>query len=366
MKACIVKLQRKEESSNVDHILEGLSPYFSSFYLIASNFSGPYPSDKNHGKDRLEMQQMNGIFSYIIKQFVIVYELYKNRHQFDIVIFHTGGMALSPSFLLLRILQIPTILIVTGSSSRSNASDFYLIALRFLELLSLLLSSRIITYSNHCISEFDLKPFSYKTSVMPTHHLDMSKFDIKSDIKERDNVIGFVGRLGNEKGILNLVQSVPYLDNNKIDKIVIVGGGALESEIKEYIKENDPNIDIELKGWVPRGEVPDYLNSFKLLILPSKIEGLPMTLLQAMACGTPPIATPVGAIPDVITHGENGYILSSNDPKSISDSCNNLITNTDSLRSVSINARKYVEQEFSEEMAQERWGRVLATIYNGD
>lgn len=364
MKACIVKLQRKEESSNVDHIIEGLNPYFSDFYLIASNYSGPYPSQEDHGKNHPKIQQMNDILSYMLKQVIIVYELYKNRTQFDIVIFHTGGMALSPSFMLLRILRIPTILIVTGSSSRSNASGFSLIVLRFLELLSLLLSNKIITYSKHCISEFDLGPFSYKTSVMPTHHLDINKFNIRSNIEERDNVIGFVGRLGKEKGILNLVQSVEYLDCDKVDKVIIVGGGNLEQNIQEYIKESEFSIDIELKGWVPREEIPDYLNTFKLLILPSKIEGLPMTLLQAMACGTPPLATPVGAIPDVITHGNTGYILPNNDPESIADNCNKLITNTSELELVSIRSRKYIEQNFTKEMAKERWKRVLIDIYN--
>lgn len=364
MKACIVKLQRKKESSNVDHIVEGLKPYFSGFYLIASNYSGPYPIDKKHRKNHDPIHRLNSILSYIFKQLIILYELYKNRNEFDIVIFHTGGMALSPSFLLLRILQIPTILIVTGSSSRSNASGFYLITLRLLELTSLLFSNRIITYSDNCISEFDLELFIYKTDIMPTHHLDINKFRNKCSIHRRDNIIGFVGRLGQEKGVLNLIRATEYLDNGKIDKIVIVGGGDLETEIRRYIKKHHPDIDIELSGWVPREEIPDYLNSFKLLVLPSKIEGLPMTLLQAMACGTPPIATPVGAIPDVITHRENGYLLPDNNPKSIANSCNEIIDNTDELEFVSDNARNQIEQDFSKEMAQERWGRVLANMYS--
>jgi len=74
---------------------------------------------------------------------------------------------------------------------------------------------------------------------------------------------------------------------------------------------------ILLPHLVGRFEMPAYLNKLKLLIIPSSSEGVPTILLEAMTCGTPALATPVGGIPDILKDGENGFILPDNSPRSI-------------------------------------------------
>jgi len=102
----------------------------------------------------------------------------------------------------------------------------------------------------------------------------------------------------------------------EVMRITIIGGnGPLSKVIDEKIKKYSENVT--LVGWIPHEKLPEYLNELKLLVLPSYTEGLPTIVLEAMACGTPVLATPVGGIPDVIKEGKTGFILENNSPECI-------------------------------------------------
>jgi len=71
---------------------------------------------------------------------------------------------------------------------------------------------------------------------------------------------------------------------------------------------------VDIPGWISQVDLAKYLNTLRLLVLPSSTEGLPNILLEAIACGTPVVSTPVGAIPDIIQDDENGFIMDNNSP----------------------------------------------------
>ena len=105
----------------------------------------------------------------------------------------------------------------------------------------------------------------------------------------------------------------------------------------------------------------DYLNELKLLVLPSYTEGLPNIMLEAMACGTPVLATPVGAIPDVIKDGETGFIMENNSPERIAENVIRAL-NDSNLDIIVKNARELVEKDFTYEAAVERYRKILGSI----
>jgi glycosyltransferase involved in cell wall biosynthesis len=100
----------------------------------------------------------------------------------------------------------------------------------------------------------------------------------------------------------------------------------------------------------------------KLLVLPSYTEGLPNIVLEAMACGTVVLATPVGAIPDIIKDGETGFLLKSNDPKHIAERILELLNKPELLDKVSINAYNYVRKNFSYEKTLDAWRKILSEL----
>jgi glycosyltransferase involved in cell wall biosynthesis len=183
-----------------------------------------------------------------------------------------------------------------------------------------MLSDRIICYSGNFVQEYGLKRYVNKISIAPKHFLDFTKFKIKKEFYKRRNLIGYIGRLSEEKGVINLVNAIPQVLKQYPNlEFLIIGDGQLRGTLQKIIKRNNLHEKVKVLGWIPYESIPDYLNELKLLVLPSYTEGLPNAVLEAMACGTIVLATPVGSIPAVIKDGENGFLMKDNSPKCIAD-----------------------------------------------
>jgi glycosyltransferase involved in cell wall biosynthesis len=117
----------------------------------------------------------------------------------------------------------------------------------------------------------------------------------------------------------------------------------------------------ELPGWISHDDLPGYLNQLRLLVLPSYTEGLPNIMLEAMACGTPVLATPVGAIPDVIRDGKTGFIMENNSPECIAENVARALASPD-LEEIAEAGRRFVEENFTFEKVVGKWKRLLQEI----
>ena len=142
-------------------------------------------------------------------------------------------------------------------------------------------------------------------------------------------------------------------------KFLIGCDGQLRGQVEE--DANKLNNKAKFVGWIPHDELPEYLNVLKLLVLPSYTEGLPNIMLEAMACGTPVLATPVGGVPDVINDGETGFIMEDNSPASIAENVIRALNPPD-FEEIAQNARALVEREFTYEKAVERYRNILDSL----
>lgn len=130
----------------------------------------------------------------------------------------------------------------------------------------------------------------------------------------------FLGRLGERKGIFDLLEAIRIV-KNKTDnqsKFYLAGDGELD-KVKNYIKKYKLKDDIFLLGWVSPDERRNLLLENHALILPSYNEGLPMAILEAMSYGKAIISTPVGGIPEVVKDGENGLLVKPGDIESLAN-----------------------------------------------
>jgi len=224
---------------------------------------------------------------------------------------------------------------------------------------NMMLSNKIIVYSKSIIKERGLEQFQAKIFFAPEHFIDLGLFNARKKISERTCLVGYIGRLSEEKGVLNFVKAIPGIIDAKKDVTFLVGGdGHLANEVKSLLVGNNIQAKVKMVGWISHEDLSAYLNELTLLVLPSFTEGLPNIMLEAMACGTPVLASSVGAIPDVIIDGENGFLLSNNSTENMVSRIMEIINRTD-LQNISNNARKTIEEEFSYRDAVKKFSNIL-------
>ena len=164
----------------------------------------------------------------------------------------------------------------------------------------------------------------------------------------------FLGLLGKNKGIYDLLECIR---DHKVEfqgklKLYIGGNGEIE-HVKQLIKEYGIADIVIFEGWVSGDKKIELLNKSDAYILPSYKEGLPISILEAMSYGMPIISTPVGGIPEIVSNGENGYLVEPGNKEDIYKAIMSLLNDADlrnrmgriSLSRVGEHLPEYVEKQ---------------------
>lgn len=314
------------------------------------------------------------LFRIFFIQVKMCWMLIKISNEVNIVIFYIGGAnLLLPVFVAKKILRkkVATSAIGRGSLSYKNSikGDVYLKGsiikgvfkiIEELEELIFYLSDIIIVESTNVIDFLNLEKYKMKIVPNGARYID-SSFQMNIQPTERYSVVGYIGRLDVGKGAMNFVESIPLISAKSNNLKFVVGGrGPLFNDIERFININNLH-NVDLLGWIDHGKMNNFLNGIKLYVLPSYSEGLPTVILEAMACGTPVLATPVGGIPDIIKDCETGFLMENNSPECIAANVIRALEHPD-LEGVAERARALVEREFTFEKAVERWWEILEKV----
>ncbi len=176
-----------------------------------------------------------------------------------------------------------------------------------------------------------------------------------------DILIGTVARLIPSKGIRFLLEAVPaVLDRYPRAVLMITGSGQEETSLKNLAERLGIAGRVIFAGQVHN--IWDYYAAFDLFVLPTLSEGLAMTLLEAMSFGLPIIASAVGGIPEVITHGKNGYLIQPGRPQEIRGALKYCLDHPQLAKSYGRQAREDVKYGYSREKMIKETIAVLESV----
>jgi glycosyltransferase involved in cell wall biosynthesis len=187
--------------------------------------------------------------------------------------------------------------------------------------------------------------------------------DIRSALPLRENeiVIGFIGRLVVNKGLLYLMEALSLLKKDyKNLRLMIIGEGSLRGELEDRAKELQLEDRISFLG--ERRDIPEALYSIDIFAIPSIAEGLPNALLEAMSMARPIVATEVGGIPEVIKNRESGLLVKPKDPGGLAEAIKTLITDSRAADEMGRNARDFVESNYSITANARRWEELYRAL----
>ena len=186
----------------------------------------------------------------------------------------------------------------------------------------------------------------YKVSYVP-NAIDISSFSHDKDRRYEKQII-FAGRLSKEKGILDLLHFLKIL--SKDIHLIILGSGPEESKVKDMTR-TFPNL--HFLGYQSKENTIKLIRGSDILIQPSIMEGgTSSTLLEAMACKIPIIATSVDGNKDTIIHMKTAYVVSSNNPSEIHNAVNYLFNNPEKEEIIINNAYELVSNYDWEQIGQ--------------
>jgi glycosyltransferase involved in cell wall biosynthesis len=166
--------------------------------------------------------------------------------------------------------------------------------------------------------------------------------------KNGDRYILCTGRLTTRKGLFDLIECGKYVCDKHPDlKFIITGKGELLSKLKAKVEKLDLKDKFIFTGFVNRENLIRLYQNATLFVLPSHYEGLPTTLLEAMSCRLPVVATNISGNVDVIENGKNGISVPPKSPQKMAEVISTLLEDEELKKKLGENARKTIEQRFT-------------------
>jgi glycosyltransferase involved in cell wall biosynthesis len=160
------------------------------------------------------------------------------------------------------------------------------------------------------------------------------------------SIVGTVGNLYPVKGHVHLIRAARIvLSEHPALHVVVLGRGALCDALTTEARMLGISDRIHLLGY--REDVSDWLGTMDIFTLPSLSEGLPLSLLEAMAAGVPPVVTEVGGMPEVVRDGETGFIVPPADGAALADRISFLLRNPALATKIGSAARDRVREQFT-------------------
>ena len=177
----------------------------------------------------------------------------------------------------------------------------------------------------------------------------------------------YVGRLAAMKGLPVLFESLAQLRERYPDlKLTVVGDGQERPEIEASAHRLGLRQMIDFVGYKSQTEVREYLQQTDIFILPSFAEGVPVVLMEAMAASVPVLTTRIAGVPELVKHGESGWLVPPGDQQSLADSLAMLVEDADLRKRLGEKGRAKVALDFNIETEAKKLADIFRQVVVGE
>jgi glycosyltransferase involved in cell wall biosynthesis len=181
-----------------------------------------------------------------------------------------------------------------------------------------------------------------------------------ADAHLSDLIVGSIGRLDAMKGHDILLRAAAQVERIKV---VILGEGAERPVLEQLAQDLQISDRVQFKGWVPNPR--DQLGNFDVVVLPSRSEGFPLAMVEAMLAARLVIATRVGSMPEAIIDGKTGYLIEKDDVEALTSALRKLRDQPDLITSLGQNAQTAAQTNWTATAMAKRydqlWRELLAS-----
>jgi len=173
-----------------------------------------------------------------------------------------------------------------------------------------------------------------------------------------------VGRFNAFKNVETLIEAVGKLSRMDVSdfELELVGEGERRPVLERMVSDLGLTRRVHFTGWVARDSIAGYYRRADIFVTATTWEGMPNTVLEAMACGLPIVGTQASGLHELVHDGVNGYLAPVKDPNALAEALALLIENGYERRRMGRQSRKLAEREFAWEYIAAQYVEIYRKI----
>ena len=306
----------------------------------------------------------------VFRSFLSILHLVKNK-AYDVVVTHTSIVSFI-SRIAARVAGVPVIIYIAhglpfGEGMASwKWNTFFLLEKtvgHFTDALICMNEDDYITAKRRKLISNTRNIFRIKgigvdtTKYRPLNDRQINLIRSALNIANNEKVVGFIGRLIPEKGIMDFLMAAAYVRNVEKVKFIILGDGPLEKKVKKFCRDNDMENSVLFLGF--HKKIENLAPVFDVFALPTYyLEGVPRSILEVMAMEKPVIATDVSGCRDAVLNGITGMLIPPRSPYILAENVLYLLRNPKLAKQMGKRGRMRVNNEFSQGVVYEELKRI--------
>ena len=170
------------------------------------------------------------------------------------------------------------------------------------------------------------------------------------------NLLAYSARMVKQKGHFPLLRTLELLRSRGVaPKVMLIGSGPLEPEIRAAIKSAGLESQVIMTGNIPYAEALRHIAAADLFVSPSSQEGFGLAIAEAMALGVPVVAVAVGSVPEVVEDGVSGLLVSPGGPDLLAEAVARVLADRNLRRTIGAAAQERIQKRFTPPVIAERW-----------